>query len=135
MKTMTIHELLNDIEMLNNYLHRYVSRAATTRAALGLPGVRILSRVLGYVKQVRKEITELESIQNGMRPLMAAEDEIESLKAQLAASQQDNATLRQQLDRQALNAESYKKASTKAKSELNTLTTKYNQLKAEQVCH
>ncbi len=65
MKTTTIHELLNDIEKLNNYLHRWASRAATARTALGVPGVRILNRVLGYVKRVRDEIHQLEAIQNG----------------------------------------------------------------------
>lgn len=135
MKTTTIHELLNDIEKLNNYLHRWASRAATARTALGVPGVRILNRVLGYVKRVRDEIHQLEAIQKGMRPLMAAEEEIEQLNEKISALQQDMASMRQQLDRQTMNLASYKKASDKAKSDLNTLTVEYNKLKAEQVCH
>ena len=135
MKLQTLHALLNDIEKLNNYLHRYLSRADTARTALGLPGTIMLNRVLGYVKKVRKEISELEAMQKGMRPLMAAENEIDTLKSQIAVLQREAEGLRQQNDHQALNVASYKKATEKAKSELNTLTVKYNQIKSEQVCH
>ena len=39
-----ITALLTDIEKLDAYLHRYMSRAMTAQNALGMPGTRIFNR-------------------------------------------------------------------------------------------
>ena len=135
MKTNAIKALLNDIDKLTNYLHRYASRAATARKALGMPGTRILNRLVGDASDVRKELATLEALQKGMRPLMAIESEIEALQAKNESLTLENAHLRQQVDRHAMSAEAFKEASKEAKRTISTLSIELNKLKNEHMCH
>ena len=135
MKTPAIKKLLDDIEKLTSYLHRYAARAATARKALGVPGTRILNRLVGDASDVRQELASLEALQKGVRPLMAVEAELEALRTQNETLTLENAQLRQQVDRHALTAEAFKQASEEAKRTVSTLTVELNKLKSEHLCH
>ncbi len=74
-----ITALLTDIEKLDAYLHRYMSRAISAQNALGMPGTRIFNRVLASVGKVRKEVAALEQQKASYVPLMEADKRIRDL--------------------------------------------------------
>ena len=132
MKTNNVNALLNDIEKFNNYLNRYMTRAIGAQDALGIPGTRILNRILGYVGKVRKDV---EALIKGARPLMETESEIESLKQKIASLESEKKSLSHRIDRLTLNAEHHQNKARQAQQKLSTLTIAHNKRCAENISH
>ena len=110
-----ITALLTDIEKLDAYLHRYMSRAMTAQNALGMPGTRIFNRVLASVGKVRKEEAD-----KRIRDLTLDIDRLSAENRQLAA----------RLDKEHLAKSLLEKAHRQTKTKLNTLTTQHHHLQA-----
>lgn len=134
MQTKHIRALLEDIQKLGNYLNRYMTRSLGAKEALGIPGTRILNRILSHVTRVQNDIEAIEAMIKGARPLIASDEEIKQLREQIAALELNNANLRQTSDRHALNAQTYQAKAKKTVEELNTLTIKYNRLYCAVYC-
>lgn len=135
MKTNNINALLNDIEKFSNYLNRYMTRAIGAQDALGIPGTRILNRILGYVGKVRKDVEAIEALIKGARPLMETENEIQSLKQNIAALESEKKSLSHRIDRLTLNAEHHQNKARQAQQKLSALTIAHNKRCAENISH
>ena len=134
MQTKNIRALLEDIQKFGNYLNRYMTRALGAREALGIPGTRILNRILGHVTRVQNDIETIEAMIKGAQPLIAPEEEIARLRKHIEVLELEKANLRQESDRHALNAQTCQARAIKKARELNTLTIKYNRLHSEMYC-
>ena len=125
-----ITALLTDIEKLDAYLHRYMSRAMTAQNALGMPGTRIFNRVLASVGKVRKEVAALEQQKASFVPLMEADERIRDLTLDIDRLSAENRQLAARLDKEHLAKSLLEKAHRQTKTKLNTLTTQHHHLQA-----
>ena len=135
MKTKNVNALLNDIEKFHNYLNRYITRAIGAQDALGIPGTRILNRILGYVGKVRKDVEAIEGLIKGARPLLETESELEILKQKIASLENEKKSLTHQVDRLTLQAEHNQNKARQAQQKLSTLTIAHNKRCAENMSH